>query len=117
MTVAYIAHPISGDVEVNIKKLVEIARKINLEEPAVVPFIPYLFDLHALRDDVKEERARGIKNSIELFKRGIIDEVRLYGNRISEGMRAEITLAEGLDIRIVPMTDETIKQYYKKIEL
>ncbi len=117
MKVAYIAHPISGDVSENIKKLVEITRKINLEEPDVVPFVPYLIDLYALSDDVPEERARGIRNDVELMKRMFVDELRLYGTQISEGMRAEITLAEGLDIRIVPMTDETIKQHYKKIKL
>jgi len=117
MIVAYIAHPISGDVSENIKKIIAIVRKINLEEPDVVPFVPYLIDLYALYDAVPEERSRGIRNDVELIKRGFIDELRLYGPRISIGMRAEITLAEGLDIRIVPMSDETIQQYYRKLEL
>ncbi len=117
MIVAYIAHPISGDVSENIKKLVEITRKINLEEPDVVPFAPYLIDLYALRDDVSEERARGIRNDVELMKRMFIDELRLYGHKISEGMRDEIKIAEELNIKVVPMTEETRQQYYKKLKL
>lgn len=117
MIVAYIAHPISGDVSENIKKLVAITRKINLEEPDVVPFVPYLIDLYALSDEVSEERARGIRNNMEIFKRECIDELRLYGRKISDGMRDEITLAEKLNIKVVPMTDETMQQYSRKLKL
>jgi hypothetical protein len=31
MTIAYIAHPISGDVEANLADICRIVRKINLE--------------------------------------------------------------------------------------
>lgn len=117
MKVAYIAHPISGDVSGNIRKVVSIAKKINLEEPDVVPFVPYLIDLFALSDEVSEERARGIKNNIELMKREFVDELRLYGSVITEGMRDEITLAKKLGIKVVPMTEETKQQYYKKLKL
>lgn len=72
---------------------------------------------HPISGDVSEHRARCIKNDVEIFKRECIDELRLYGHKISKGMRDEITLAEGLDIRIVPMTAETIQQYYKKLKL
>jgi hypothetical protein len=37
MIVAYICHPISGDIHGNLKKIVAIARKINLEEPGGGP--------------------------------------------------------------------------------
>lgn len=117
MKIAYIAHPISGDVSENIKKLVEIAREINLTEPDVVPFAPYLIDLYALSDDVPEHRARCIRNDMEIFKRECIDELRLYGPNIGGGMKAEIVLAEELGIKVVPMTEETEQQYYRKLKL
>lgn len=94
MKIAYIAHPVSGDVKGNIEKIISICRKINLEEPETVPFVPYLSDLYALNDDISTERDRGIKNGIHLLNSGFIDELRLYGNRISNGMQHEIKSAE-----------------------
>lgn len=110
MKIAYIAHPISGDIEANLEKIRLISRQINLEELDVVPFAPYWLDCHALDDDVDAERYRGIRNDIELMRRGFIDEVRLYGDKISRGMREEVLLARELGITVVPMTDETKRQ-------
>jgi hypothetical protein len=109
MKVAYIAHPISGDPQGNHDKIIRIVRSINILEPDVVPFAPYLVDCLALDDNVPEERERGIKNDIALFKKGFIDEVRLYGDRISTGMSHEIKLACKLNIPIRPMTKGTKK--------
>ena len=111
MKIAYIAHPISGDPEGNIQKILEIVRSINLLEPDVVPFAPYIVDCQALDDSIKEERDRGIKNDITLFNKGFIDEVRLYGDRISNGMTYEIDLALKLGIEVRPMTEETKREY------
>ena len=90
MKVAYIAHPISGDPEGNIAKILDIVRSINLLEPDVVPFAPYIVDCQALDDQNPEERERGIQNDIALFRKGFIDEVRLYGDRISMGMTTRL---------------------------
>lgn len=107
MKVAYIAHPISGDVEGNIIKILDIVRSINLLEPDVVPFAPYIVDCQALDDATPKERERGIKNDIALFRKGFIDEVRLYGDRISNGMKHEIDLAMELGIMVRPMGVQT----------
>lgn len=101
MKIVYIAHPISGDVKGNIEKVLDIVKEINLNEPDTVPFAPYIPDCLALDDSVPEQRERGIKNDIALFKAGFIDEVRLYGSRISEGMKAEIRLAHNLNIPVI----------------
>lgn len=109
MKIAYLAHPIGGDVDGNIKKLLQIIKEINLNEPDVVPFAPYIPDCLALDDNIPEERMRGIKNDVELFKKTQIDEVRLYGNKISMGMLEEVKLAKKLGINVRPMTDETFE--------
>lgn len=114
MQVAYICHPISGDVRGNLKKIREIVRHINLTEPNVVPFVPYYADLVSLDDNIPAERERGIKNDTELLSRGFIDELRLYGNRISAGMMAETELAFEKGIVVLPMTQETKKEYGEK---
>lgn len=109
MKIAYIAHPVSGDVTKNIEAIIGIVRDINLTEPETVPFCPYLGDLYALDDNDPNERARGIKNDVHLLKAGFIDEVRLYGDRISNGMQHEIELAESLGIAVVSRSKGTTR--------
>lgn len=104
MKVVYIAHPISGNIKENLESIRRIVRNINLSNNDVVPFAPYWLDCHALNDSIPEERERGIKNDIELFNRDFIDEVWLYGDRVSNGMKAEIALAEKLGIPVLDFT-------------
>lgn len=104
MKVVYIAHPISGDIKDNLESIRKIVREINLSRNDIVPFAPYWLDCHALDDSVISERERGIKNDIELFNRGFIDEVWLFGNKISNGMQAEIELAKKLGIPVIDFT-------------
>ena len=114
MKIVYIAHPISGDISENLKKIMIIGRQINLEEPSVVPFAPYFFDCYTLDDNIPEERERGIKNDIALLKKGFVDEMRLYGDKISKGMKHEIDLAIELNIEVVPMTEATKQEFAER---
>jgi hypothetical protein len=98
--IVYIAHPISGSIKENLESIRKIVRKLNLTRPDVVPFAPYWLDCHAMDDNDPEERARGIENDIELFNRKFIDEVWLFGGRISHGMAEEIALAKKLNIPV-----------------
>ena len=93
MKIVYIAHPISGDIEGNLAKIRAIVRHINLTHPDVIPFVPYYADVVSMDDNNREERARGIKNDQEFFKRRIFDELWVFGH-ISEGVAAEIKLAK-----------------------
>lgn len=101
MIIAYIAHPISGDIETNLADLRRIVRKINLEYPDVVPFVPYYVDIVSLDDTIPEERTRGIKNDMEILERGIPDEVWLTGPRISFGMDMECIAAREKGIPVI----------------
>jgi hypothetical protein len=103
MRLVYIAHPIGGNVEINIKKVLEIVKHLNLTDQSIVPFAPYLVDVMALDDDVPKQRARGFRNNEHLF--GLIDEVWLYGDRISSGMAKEIAWAEKLGIPVISKCD------------
>lgn len=108
MKIVYIAHPISGDVENNLKKIIDIIRDINMTCDDVVPFAHYWVDCHALDDTIPEERMRGITNDQEFFSRRFIDELWLFGDRISIGMRAEIEICISLNIPIVFKSKELI---------
>lgn len=100
MKIVYIAHPISGDIEGNLADLRRIVRKINLEFPDVVPFVPYYADIVSLDDIIPEERERGIKNDIAILKSGCVAKVWLTGERISNGMAAEKDLASEIGIPV-----------------
>ncbi len=111
MKIIYIAHPISGNIKGNLEKIKQIVRQLNLKHDDIVPFAPYWLDCHALDDDNPLERERGIKNDIAFFEKGVINEVWLYGDKISNGMRNEINLAIKLNIPVKAMSKET-KYFY-----
>lgn len=99
MKIAYIAHPISGDVKENINKIVKIVRHINLSESQVVPFVPYLADCLAMDDSNPSHRERGIKNDFQFFTPERIDELWVCG-AVSKGVQQEIEWASELGIPV-----------------
>ncbi len=111
MKIIYIAHPISGDIKGNLEKVRQIVRELNLKRTDIVPFAPYWLDCHALDDNNSKERARGISNDKAFFDKGVIDEVWLFGNKISSGMKTEIDLAKKLNIPVKTMSEETKSEY------
>lgn len=106
MKIAYIVHPIAGDVHGNIEKILAIVKKINLERTDVVPFAPYIADVLTINEDDQKQRDRGICNDLAILKSGVVNELWVYGSRISGGMKAEIELAWELNIPIVVMSED-----------
>lgn len=98
--IIYIAHKIGGDVEGNVKKVLAIIRQLSIENK-YIPFAPYIVDVQALDDSVPEEREIGMSHNRALFESGVIDEVWLYGGRISSGMETEIKWANELNIPVI----------------
>ena len=95
----YIAHQVSGNIEENINSILRICREIHT--PEIIPVAPYLVALKYLNDHIVEERTLGIAANREFFKRGLIDEVWVYGGKISSGMREEIRLSVQHHIPII----------------
>ena len=86
----YIAHPIAGNVEENVRDILKICKEIHT--PDIIPIAPYLIAIQYLKDRLTEERELGIVANIEFFRRKLMDEIWLCGPRISAGMREEIKL-------------------------
>ena len=107
----YIAHPIGGDVSNNIKKVLKICSEIHNE--TTIPVVPYLVCLQYLSDTDPASRSLGISADLETFHRGYIDEVWIYGDHISAGMKKEIELALSLNIPVFAKTKETIEEFEK----
>lgn len=113
--IIYIAHPISGNVAGNLEKIAAIGRDLNLNRADVVPIAPYFFDLECLNDNKIYERARGIQNNSIIIQSGAVDELWLYGDKISHGMAMEIRAAQKVGIPVIPMSAAT-KSHFKHYE-
>ena len=103
----FIAHPIRGDITGNMVKVLAICEQIHKE--GHIPVAPYLVSLQYLNDEVVEDRELGVEANLVCFQRGFVDELWLYGDRISEGMKREIALAQELKIPVVAKSEGTEK--------
>lgn len=114
--IVYIAHPVGGDVENNLKRIEGIVSNILIKLEDVIPVAPYHLYCHSLDDNVPYERALGISVGVRYLKSEIVDELWLFGNEISSGMKDEILLCELLGIPVIPRTNGTADAYedYKK---
>ncbi len=96
--IIYIAHPVGGDVQGNVKKILEICKKVHSKD--LIPIAPYLQGLHYLDDSNPEDRALGILTNREYFTRRFFDELHVYGYKLSNGVKGEIKLAVENEIPI-----------------
>lgn len=101
----FVAHPIKGDIKGNLKKVLEICEGIHSKK--IVPVAPYLVSLQYLNDNVVEDRELGIIANKECFYRRYVDELWLFGERISSGMEEEVRLAFMIGIKVIAKTQET----------
>lgn len=92
----YICSPLKGDIERNIKKAIGYSRLVFLK--GGVPLAPHVIFTTFLDDEILEERNAGIEMGISLLTK--CDEVWVFGERISEGMQSEISIAKALNIKI-----------------
>lgn len=101
LKIVYVAHPIGGDVAANMRHLREVLRRINHRYPNVVPFCPYYADVVSLDDHDPDDRARGIKNSEAVIRRGIVDEVWTTGWKMTSGMHNEVRIFAEMGVPVV----------------
>lgn len=101
----FVAHPISGDIEGNHRRVVAICARIHTKYR--IPYAPYLVSLLYLDDTEIEDRRLGMEANHEMLRSGFITELWLYGRRISNGMWAEIKLARKAGIPVIAKTRGT----------
>lgn len=107
----FVGHPIAGDVSGNVGKVVAICKEIHTKD--IIPVAPYLGLLQYLDDEVVEDRELGFDANLEYFRRGFIDELWLYGDRISSGMKEEVDLALELGIPTILKTESVMRDFIK----
>ncbi len=93
----YICSPYRGNVEQNVENARAYSLKAMIEHPDVLPIAPHLLFTQYLDDEDPEQRRMGLSAGLDLLS--ICDELWVYGVP-SEGMAAEIRLAEELNIPI-----------------
>lgn len=113
MKTVFVGHPIAGDIQENIKRVLQICQEIHTTE--IIPVVPYLVSLQYLDDTVVEDRQLGMEANHECFRRRYVDELWLYGDKISSGMQREIVLARELGILVIAKTKETKKELKKML--
>lgn len=92
----YVCSPVKGDVEANIAKAKEHCKTILIM--GHIPLAPHVAFSGILNDDVPQERETALSIGLELVKR--CDEVWVFVERISEGMRGEIELAKEIGVPV-----------------
>ena len=99
-TFVYIIHPIAGDVENNIKKVLDICKEVHKGD--IIPLVPYVTSVGYLDDNDSYERVKGTMVNRAVLQSGIIDEAWVYGDKISDGMKYDIEICceEGIKLRV-----------------
>ena len=105
MKKVYICAPLAGDVQENIeraKRYSEYALRCG-----AAPVTPHFYAL-CLDDSIPEEREMGMAAGLSLL--WFCDEVWVFGDQTTDGMRSEIKLAHNLNIRVKDIKEHEIKK-------
>ena len=101
MLYGYVCSPYRGNIFKRIRNK-RYARHLTklMVDFETIPITPHLYLTEVLKDSNPEERKKGTGLSLELLK---MCDVVLVGTKygISEGMAAEIKLAEKIEIKIL----------------
>ena len=109
----YVCSPLRGNITENLEKVRQYGKFVL--ECGMAPVIPHFY-AEILDDTVDEERTIGMTAGTSLLFRA--DELWVFGDKITEGMKKEITFAEHLKLDIRNISDKDLeiggKKYAKK---
>lgn len=88
---AYICSPLSGNISGNIENAKRYARYIF--KCGMAPVIPHFYAL-VLNDEIPDERKLGMQAGLSLL--WVCDEVWVFGDEITEGMKRKLSLPRSL---------------------
>ena len=107
----YVASPLRAETPEEVEKNLDFAKMASRYCALLgkIPFTPHLYFTQFLRDEVNAERLLGMKLGQCVLPD--CDELWVCGDTISEGMRAEIVLANREDIPVHYVSSETISTF------
>jgi hypothetical protein len=96
---AFVCSPLRGDAAANMERARGYCRQVY--EAGYIPICPHIYFTQFLRDAVPEERAAGMEMGAALLKqcRALV----VCGGEITEGMAAEIRLAERFRVPVLTL--------------
>ena len=104
----YIASPLRGDYEKNIKNAVEYCRLAS--EAGVLPLAPHIIFSQWCNDTVPEQREQGLKLGLSLLAH--CEELWVMGTQFSQGMQGEVEFAQKNDIPYYIVSHPFDAEYY-----
>ena len=105
MRKVYVCAPLGGNVESNLKKVrayTEYALRCG-----TAPVVPHFYAL-CLDDNEPKDREIGLAAGLSLL--WFCDELWLFGDTVTEGMRAELQFCKNLNIRVRKITEKEIQK-------
>jgi hypothetical protein len=100
----YVAHPVGGDVENNIRRAKAWVKYLEAGNPWVVFVSQWIIGVENWDDSKPEDRAIGLRRCFAQVER--CDELWLIGPRVSSGMLGEAAHARKFDVKVVDFTGE-----------
>ncbi|MGF7185295.1 hypothetical protein GGQ84_001381 [Desulfitispora alkaliphila] len=92
----YVCSPLRGDIERNINRAIGYSRFVYAE--GGIPLAPHIIFTRFLDDEDPADRKAGIEMGIQLLRK--CDELWVFGEKITEGMDREVSVAKALKIPV-----------------
>lgn len=105
MKKVYICSPLRGDIIGNIERAKAYCKQAK--DDGYLPIAPHIYFTQFMDDTIPDDRTLAMAMGIELLD--MCDELWIFGNVISEGMRAEIDYFEEHYNRKIVYKDFNIK--------
>lgn len=101
----YICSPLGGNITANIENAKRYSQYVF--KCGMAPVIPHFYAL-VLNDDNPEERKLGMQAGISLL--WVCDEIWIFGDELTEGMKKEILFAEKLNIKVRYISENDLRK-------
>ena len=105
MKKVYICAPLGGDVEGNLERVKRYTRYALMCGTA--PVVPHFYAL-CLNDDNQKEREIGLAAGLGML--WFCDELRVFGQTVTEGMKQEIQFCKHLNIKTRYVSEKEIRK-------
>lgn len=105
MKKVYICSPLGGNIQENLKKAKQYARYAFICGTA--PVVPHFYAL-CLNDNIPKEREIGMAAGLSLL--WFCDEMWIFGDEVTESMKAEMQFCKSLNIPVRKVRDDEINK-------
>ena len=105
MKKVYICSPLGGNIQETLKKAKQYARYALICGTA--PVVPHFYAL-CLNDNIPKEREIGMAAGLSLL--WFCDEMWIFGDEVTESMKAEMQFCKSLNIPVRKVRDDEINK-------